>query len=88
MEKVKHKPVKQSNYFKVEGKKIERTRKVCPRCGDGTFLGKHKNRHYCGRCKYTEFLNEKPSEKSTEEKNTDKKNSDKPAKPAETSDKE
>ena len=52
---VKHKPVKQSNFFKIEGKNIERTRKVCPRCGDGTFMAKHKDRSYCGRCKYTEF---------------------------------
>lgn len=31
-------------------------KKHCPRCGPGTFLADHKNRLYCGRCHYTEFL--------------------------------
>lgn len=59
---MKHKPVKVSKLFKVSEGKVERAGKLCPRCGEGTFMAKHKNRYYCGRCHYTEFLN-KPKEK-------------------------
>lgn len=31
------------------------TRKYCPKCGPGVFMGKHKNRESCGKCGYTEF---------------------------------
>lgn len=36
----------------------------CPKCGQGTFMAKHKNRNTCGKCGYTEFAtkNEKPVE--------------------------
>ena len=30
--------------------------KSCPKCGDGHFMAKHKNRIYCGTCHYTEFV--------------------------------
>jgi len=30
--------------------------RFCPRCGQGIFLSKHKNRLHCGKCHYTEFL--------------------------------
>ncbi|MBI4149538.1 30S ribosomal protein S27ae [Candidatus Woesearchaeota archaeon] len=29
--------------------------KSCPKCGPGVFMGVHKSRISCGRCKYTEF---------------------------------
>ena len=41
--------------FKVEGDKITRLRRHCPKCGDGVFLGEHKDRVSCGKCGYTEF---------------------------------
>lgn len=44
---MKHKPVQASKL---------QNNKTCPRCGDGTFLAKHKDRLYCGKCRYTEFL--------------------------------
>jgi ubiquitin-small subunit ribosomal protein S27Ae len=42
-------------HYKIEGDKVSRLKKHCPRCGPGVFLAVHKNRTYCGRCKYTEF---------------------------------
>ena len=44
-----------SLYYKVEGDKPSRTKKVCSRCGKGTFMATHKDRHTCGRCGLTEF---------------------------------
>jgi len=41
--------------FKIEGDKIIRLRRNCPKCGDGVFLAEHKNRLSCGKCGYTEF---------------------------------
>lgn len=41
--------------YKIEGAKVSRAKKTCPRCGAGTFLAEHKNRFYCGRCHYTIF---------------------------------
>ena len=55
--KHKNKPTsKKYTKYKVEGDKIISKGKSCPRCGPGVFLGKHKNRLYCGKCKYTEFV--------------------------------
>ncbi|MGC8516633.1 MAG: 30S ribosomal protein S27ae [Candidatus Acidifodinimicrobium sp.] len=45
--------------YKVEGDKLVRLRKTCPKCGDGVFLAQHKDRLTCGRCGYTEFLSQK-----------------------------
>ena len=44
-----------SSYYKVEGDKPTRTKKICSRCGKGTFMATHKDRHTCGRCGLTEF---------------------------------
>ena len=41
--------------FKVDGDKITRLRRHCPKCGDGFFLADHKDRLSCGKCGYTEF---------------------------------
>jgi len=41
--------------YTVSGDKIERKNKNCPKCGKGTFMGKHKDRHVCGKCKYVEY---------------------------------
>ena len=50
--------------FKVEGDKIVRLRKNCPKCGDGVFLADHKDRLSCGKCGYTEFKAKKPEEEN------------------------
>ncbi len=42
-------------YYKVEGDKTTRIRKVCSRCGKGVFMSEHKDRHTCGKCGLTEF---------------------------------
>jgi small subunit ribosomal protein S27Ae len=54
---VKHKVTKKSEYYKVEGDKVVRTKKVCPKCGPGVFMADHGDRYHCGRCGYTEFKN-------------------------------
>jgi len=60
--------------FKVEGEKIVRLRKNCPKCGDGVFLAEHKDRLSCGQCGYTEFKGkrERPVEEKKEEVSTEK----------------
>lgn len=53
----KNKPTsKKWGKYKIEGDKIIRNAKSCPRCGAGIFLANHKDRLACGKCKYTEFL--------------------------------
>lgn len=59
--------------------KIIRKNKHCPKCGEGVFLAKHKDRLNCGKCGYTEFTSKKPQggvegkpEKQKEEKAGDK----------------
>lgn len=42
-------------YYKVEGSKLTKLRKICSRCGKGVFMSTHKNRHTCGKCNLTEF---------------------------------
>ena len=52
----KNKPAsKKYKFYKIEGNKITRE-KFCPRCGAGIFLMKAKDRLYCGKCHYTEFI--------------------------------
>ena len=66
------------NLYEIQGDKIIRKRRSCPKCGEGTFLGQHKNRESCGQCGYTEFTKkDMPTSKETK--------ADKPTeKPAET----
>jgi small subunit ribosomal protein S27Ae len=57
---VKHKSSKQWEILKVKGDKINRLKKVCPRCGLGTYMAGHKEkdgkiRYYCGKCHMTEW---------------------------------
>jgi small subunit ribosomal protein S27Ae len=47
-----------NKFYKVSDDKLERTGRLCPRCGEGNFMAKHKDRYYCGRCHYTEFASE------------------------------
>lgn len=51
----KKKSISQSSYYKVDGGKVTRNRKFCPKCGQGFFMAEHKNRVMCGKCQYTEF---------------------------------
>ncbi len=52
----KNKPTsKKYSQYQIDGEKVIRKRKSCPRCGPGTFLATHKGRNYCGNCHYTEF---------------------------------
>jgi len=44
--------------YKVDGDMVDRLRKVCPKCGPGIFLARHKDRSACGKCGYTEFKKE------------------------------
>jgi ubiquitin-small subunit ribosomal protein S27Ae len=44
-----------SNYYKIDGDKVERLRKSCPKCGQGVFMAQHNDRLACGKCGYTEF---------------------------------
>ena len=52
--KVKNKkPSKRWTKYSLVGNKLEKKRN-CPRCGEGVFLGDHKDRFYCGHCHYME----------------------------------
>ncbi len=42
-------------YYKVDGDKVTKTRKICARCGKGVFMSEHKDRNTCGKCGLTEF---------------------------------
>jgi len=55
MAEKKSESIKKSGYYKVSGDKLERTKKNCPKCGQGVFLAEHENRTSCGKCGYTEF---------------------------------
>ena len=54
---MKHKPVKQSDFFTAKEGKVERSRRNCPRCGDEVFMAAHKEkektRFCCGKCHMT-----------------------------------
>lgn len=52
--KKKGKPL--SSLYTISGDKISRNNRNCPKCGPGTFLGKHKDRIVCGKCKYVEYV--------------------------------
>lgn len=60
--------------YKIEGEKLVRLAKYCPRCGAGVFMAEHIDRFHCGRCSYTEFkpgvpkFRAKPSPKPIVEK--------------------
>lgn len=46
-------PSKKWEKYSIKNNKIER-KKYCPRCGPGFYLADHKDRYYCGSCKYME----------------------------------
>ena len=41
--------------YKVEGNKVVRSRRACPKCGPGVFLAQHEDRNSCGNCGYTMY---------------------------------
>ena len=43
-------------YYKIDGEKFTRTRKICSRCGKGVYMSEHKNRRTCGTCGNNEFI--------------------------------
>lgn len=46
---------KRYKYYTIDGNTIIR-KKMCPRCGPGIFLAETKDRIYCGKCHWTEFM--------------------------------
>ncbi len=49
--------------YKVQGDKVTRTKRDCPRCGKGVFMAEHKDRLTCGRCGFTEFTHKDQTKK-------------------------
>ena len=47
--------IKKSDFYVVEGGKVTKKKKECPKCGKGIFMAEHKNRFTCGNCSYTEM---------------------------------
>lgn len=44
-----------SSLYKIEGEKLTRLSRSCPKCGAGVFMAKHKDGRYaCGKCGYME----------------------------------
>jgi small subunit ribosomal protein S27Ae len=67
--------MKKIEFFKVEGNKITRKRKHCPKCGPGVFIAEHKDRFSCGKCGYTEFkggFKKEPKEKPSKVESAEK----------------
>ncbi|MFX1591393.1 MAG: 30S ribosomal protein S27ae [Promethearchaeota archaeon] len=55
-----------SNYYKIEGSKLVRTHRSCPKCGPSFFLANHYDRWSCGKCGYTVFKRKSaPKSKAT-----------------------
>jgi len=51
-EKKKH---SKSSFYSTEGEILKRSKKNCPKCGEGVFMAEHKNRFSCGNCSFTEM---------------------------------
>jgi len=62
--------MKKREIYKVEGNRIVRQRRNCPKCGDGVFLAEHKDRLSCGNCGYTEFKGKRPTPQSEQKPET------------------
>lgn len=67
----KHESVKAWQKYEVKGESISRKNSFCPRCGDGVWLSKQKNRSYCGKCGYTSFGPGKPSQPKPDQTETE-----------------
>ena len=75
-QQVKKEGKRLSALYNISGDSIERKNRNCPKCGPGTFLGKHKDRIVCGKCQYVEFMSDK---KETVAEEDNKKETDTPA---------
>ncbi len=58
-EKAPKRRVKVYSLYRVEGERIQRLRKDCPRCGKGYFMAEHADRSTCGNCGFTVYKNPK-----------------------------
>jgi len=58
--KKKHVKIKKGEQYRVEGRKIQRLKTPCPKCGPGVFMAEHGNRLHCGKCGYTMMKGSKP----------------------------
>ena len=47
---------KVSEFYKIDGGKAARLKRICSRCGKGVYMADHKDRRTCGRCGLTEFV--------------------------------
>ena len=47
-------PSKRWEKYKLNSGKLIKS-KSCPKCGEGIFMGDHKDRFFCGKCHYAEF---------------------------------
>lgn len=56
VQKAKKEGPRLSALYNISGDKAERKNKFCPKCGPGTFMGKHSNRVVCGKCRYVEYV--------------------------------
>ena len=52
-------------FYSVDGNKIARSKRDCPRCGRGVFMAEHKDRYTCGKCGFTEFTHKEQLKKGT-----------------------
>ena len=50
-------------FYKVQGDKVTRSKRDCPRCGKGNFMAEHKDRFTCGKCGFTEFTHKEQGKK-------------------------
>lgn len=53
-------PGEASKFYTIEGNKLVRSHKACPKCGPGVFLAQHKDRSHCGRCGFMEKVERAP----------------------------
>ncbi len=53
--KKKSSSTRSCDLYTVDGDKVERKHKICPRCGPGVFMADHGERLACGKCGYTEW---------------------------------
>jgi small subunit ribosomal protein S27Ae len=51
-------------FYNIQGEKVIRTKRDCPRCGKGTFMAEHKDRFTCGKCGFTEFTHKESAKRS------------------------
>lgn len=49
--------------YAVQGGKLQRKNRFCPKCGAGVFMAAHKGRVACGKCGYTEMVTLTPHKK-------------------------